>query len=319
MTQHGGFLPVAARSRSLLHVPDMLDLRGIETFWWVATLGGFRAAAEKLHTSRPAVSQRIQQLEQALDVRLFDRDTRGVRLTVRGQLLLEQAGRMLELRQDMLRIARDDRAVSGRITLGVAETIAQTWLPDLLSRAHEIFPDLVIDISVETTPVLRSQLLAHQIDLAILLAPVAEPQVGLLPLCRVPLAWVASPSLRLGTEPVTLQRVAQHPVITYASGTQPYVAVKRMLSGVRGKAPQMYGCASLSAAARMVQDGIGIGVIAPAVLQRELGSGALRIVDVSSDPLPELSFCAAWLRDADSQVPAAIARIAADVAAEGDR
>lgn len=297
----------------------MLDLRGIETFWWVATLGGFRAAAEKLHTSQPAVSQRIQQLEQVLGVRLFDRDTRGVRLTVRGQLLLEHAGRMLELRQDMLRLARDDRAVSGRITLGVAETIVQTWLPDLLSRAHEVFPDLVIDIAVETTPVLRAHLLAHQIDLAFLLAPVAEPQIGQLPLCRVPLAWVAGGALRLGPEPVSLQRVAQHPVITYAAGTQPYLAVKRMLGGVRGKPPQMYGCASLSAAARMVQDGIGIGVIAPAVMQRELEAGLLRVVDVASDPLPELSFCAAWLRDADSQVPAAIARIAADVASEADQ
>ena len=41
----------------------MIDLRGIETFYWVATLGGFRAAAEKLHASQPAISQRISQLE----------------------------------------------------------------------------------------------------------------------------------------------------------------------------------------------------------------------------------------------------------------
>ncbi len=292
----------------------MLDLRGIETFWWVATLGGFRAAAEKLHTSQPTVSQRILQLEQALDVRLFDRDTRGVRLTVRGQLLLEQAGRMLQLKQDMLRTARDHPAVSGRITLGVAETIAQTWLSDLLAQVHGVFPDLVIDIAVETSPVLRSQLLSHQIDLAFLLGPLAEPQVGNLPLCRVPLAWVASPSLRLGPAPISMERVARHAVITYAAGTHPYLTVRRMLGGLRGKAPQMYGCASLSTAARMVQDGIGIGVIAPVVLGRELAEGVLRVIEVDSEPLPDLIFGAAWLRDAESQVPAAIARIAAEVA-----
>lgn len=292
----------------------MLDLRGIETFWWIATLGSFRAAAEKLHTSQPAVSQRIQQLEQALGARLFDRDQRGVRLTVRGQLLLEQAGRMLQLKEDMLRLARDEHAVRGRIVLGVAETIVQTWLPTLLARAHALFPELVIDIAVETTPVMRTQLLAHQIDLAILLAPVDDLQVSHLPLCRVPLAWVASPQLALGAEPVSLKRITQHAVITYAAGTQPYVAVRRMLGGSRGKAPQMYGCASLSAAARMVQDGIGVGVIAPMVLERELTSGRLRIIEVNSEPLPELQFAAAWLRDAESQVPATIARIAAEVA-----
>lgn len=297
----------------------MLDLRGIETFWWVATLGGFRAAAEKLHTSQPAVSQRIQQLEQALGVRLFDRDNRSVRLTVRGQLLLEHAGRMLQLRQDMLRIARDQEATSGRISLGVAETIVQTWLPALLARVHELFPELVIDIAVETTPVLRSQLLSHQLDLAFLLGPLDEPQVGYLPLCRVPLAWVASPALKLGPEPVPLKRITQHAVITYAAGTHPYMAVRRMLGGQRGKAPQMYGCASLSTAARMVQDGIGIGVIAPLVLERELASGKLHTFEVHSEPLPELQFGAAWQRDAESQVPATIARIAAEIAQAFDK
>lgn len=44
----------------------VIELRNIETFYCIATLGGFRATAKKLHTSQPAVSQRIAQLEQAL-------------------------------------------------------------------------------------------------------------------------------------------------------------------------------------------------------------------------------------------------------------
>ena len=41
----------------------MIELRNIETFFWVATLGSFRAAADKLNTTQPAVSQRIASLE----------------------------------------------------------------------------------------------------------------------------------------------------------------------------------------------------------------------------------------------------------------
>ena len=62
----------------------MIDLRNIETFFWVATLGGFRAAAEKLSATQPAISQRIASLESDLGVRLFDRDVRGIKLTARG-------------------------------------------------------------------------------------------------------------------------------------------------------------------------------------------------------------------------------------------
>lgn len=66
----------------------MIDLRGIETFYWVATLGGFRAAADKLHASQPAISQRISQLEEYWVPGCSSADRRSVRLTVRGQALL---------------------------------------------------------------------------------------------------------------------------------------------------------------------------------------------------------------------------------------
>ena len=66
----------------------MIDLRNIETFFWVATLGGFRAAAEKLSATQPAISQRIASLESDLGVRLFDRDVRGIKLTAKGRELL---------------------------------------------------------------------------------------------------------------------------------------------------------------------------------------------------------------------------------------
>ncbi|WP_347486012.1 LysR family transcriptional regulator [Vandammella animalimorsus] len=294
----------------------MIDLRGIETFYWVATLGGFRAAAEQLHASQPAISQRIQQLEEALGVRLFDRDTRGVRLTVRGQLLLVQAEQMLQLRQDMLRLARAQDVVVGRLTLGVAETIVQTWLPTLLARVREVFPDLMLDIEVHTSPVLRTKLLSHQLDLAFLMGPVLEAQVENLPLCQYPLAWVAHAELELGPEPVPLARIAQQPVITYAASSHPYQALRGMLMGAVAATPQMYGSASLNTVARLALNRLGVAVVAPVVLARELASGQLRIVQVQSDPLPDLVFTSSWMRGRDSQVPAAIARLASKVAKE---
>ena len=130
----------------------MIELRGIETFYWVATLGGFRAAADKLHTSQPAISQRIAQLESSLGTRLLDRDTRGVRLTVKGQSLLAHAERMLQMKHDMLLVARAQNAFRGRLCIGVVETIVQTWLPALLERVHLSFPDLVLELEVEPPP-----------------------------------------------------------------------------------------------------------------------------------------------------------------------
>ena len=54
----------------------MFDFKEIETFYWVATMGSFRAAAAKLNTTQPAISQRIAGLEQALGARVLSREAR---------------------------------------------------------------------------------------------------------------------------------------------------------------------------------------------------------------------------------------------------
>ncbi|WP_462383041.1 LysR family transcriptional regulator [Pseudomonas sp. Marseille-QA0892] len=292
----------------------MIELRGIETFYWIATLGSFRAASDKMHTSQPAVSQRIAQLENGLGVRLFDRDKRGLKLTAKGQALLAHAERMVQMKHDMLLIARAQNAVSGRLGIGVAETIVQTWLPALLERLSYTFPDLVLEIEVETTPILRSHLLNRQIDLAFLMGPLNEPNVENLSLCRYPLAWVASPQLDLGPEPIPLEHIARWPVITYPSSSRPYQVVRDMLVQHGVKTPRMYGSASLSMVVRMAMDAVGVSVIAPGFLDKELAEGRLRIVEVESAPLPDLAFTASWINGTDSYAAAEIARLAVQIA-----
>ncbi len=292
----------------------MIDLRGIETFYWVATLGGFRAAAEKLHASQPAISQRIGQLERALGTRLFERHARGVSLTVRGQALLTQAERMLQLRRDMLAIAQAPDAIGGRLVISVAETIVQTWLPTLLARVHDVFPALALNIEVDTTPLMRTHLLGHQVDLAFLMGPLQEPQVENLDLCRYRLAWLAGPTLRLGAEPLQIADLGAWPLLTYPASSRPYQALQQILARAGVRDARLYGSASISTTARMVRDGIGVGVLAPAALRHELAEGQLRQIEVAGEALPDLTFTASWLRGADSHVPAAVARLAVQVA-----
>src|SRR5207302_6668515 len=81
----------------------MPDLRNLETFVWVARLGGFRLAAEKLNTTQPAISARVATLEQEFGVRLFERKQRRAALTAKGLELLGYAEQMLQLRTDMVR------------------------------------------------------------------------------------------------------------------------------------------------------------------------------------------------------------------------
>src|SRR3546814_2621746 len=116
----------------------MIDFKQIDAFVWVAELGSFRAAAEKLNTTQPAISQRIAALESIMTVRLFERGARGIKLTEKGQELLSHAQRMLELRNDMLRVAQSRNAVSGTLGLGTSDTPVQPRLDALIEigEAH---------------------------------------------------------------------------------------------------------------------------------------------------------------------------------------
>ncbi|MBP7669831.1 LysR family transcriptional regulator [Ferrovibrio sp. MS7] len=292
----------------------MVDLRNLETFVWVAHLGGFRTAAEKLNTTQPAVSQRIAQLEDELAVKLFQREARGAKLTVKGFELLGYAERMLALRADMLQALREKKAMRGVVRLGVAETIVHTWLSRLIERMHAVYPAITLEIEVDTTPILRQSLLSHQLDIAFVLGPMSEPRMKNVNLGSYPMAWVASPSLDIGPEPVRVTTLGRWPIITYPRNTRPYIAVNEML--IRADVPnrRIYGNASLSTIVRMTLDNIGISAIPPVVIQRELAEGRLRMLRAEA-VLPDLTFTATYPVKPDSYMAEAVAELAREVAA----
>ena len=68
-----------------------MNLRQLEAYLWVARLGSFSKTAERLFTTQPAISSRIGNLEDELQVRLFERDGSRVRLTAAGRGLMRYA------------------------------------------------------------------------------------------------------------------------------------------------------------------------------------------------------------------------------------
>ncbi len=273
-------------------------------------LEGFRRAAEKLHTTQPAVSGRIAALEAGLGCRLLERDRRRrVVPTAQGTALLAYAGRMLALRAEMLTAMTVPGDLRGTVRLGVSETIVHTWLSRLIQVLHAQHPHLGVDISVDISASLRAALLAGEVDVALLLGPVAAPGVQDVALCSYPLAWVARADLAVGT---TVAELARWPILTYARGTGPYEELSSLF-GRPGLPHRIFASSSLSAIVRMMLDGLGVGVLAPAAIGRELAAGELRLL--AGPALSPLTFTASYADTPGSGLAAAVARLAAEVAA----
>ncbi len=90
-----------------------MNLKQIQAFVWVATLGSFRKTAEKLFTTQPAISSRIAALEESLGVKLFERGTGKVALTSKGNELLPLAEQFLFLAERFKERANASVSLSG--------------------------------------------------------------------------------------------------------------------------------------------------------------------------------------------------------------
>jgi|CXWL01.1.fsa_nt_gi DNA-binding transcriptional LysR family regulator len=295
----------------------MIDLRNLETFFWAAQLGGFGAAAARLSTTQPAVSQRIAALESELSARLFLRESRRVTLSAKGRDLLPYAEQMLRLRAELLQAAGSADAYRGHVRLGVAETIVHTRLTDLVKAVHATYPAITLDIDVDTSQRLRDGLLNGNLDIAILLGPVIEPNVRSLDFARYPMAWAASPSLALPGSRVALGDIARLPVITYQKGSRPPLDIRDLFvrAGIAGF--RIYSSSSISTMVKLCVDGLGVSAIPPAVIERELANGELRLIEVTDGGLPELRFTVSYLRTAETLLLEAIATLALRLATAG--
>ena len=296
----------------------MPQLRSLEIFYWVAKLKSFRGAADLLHTTQPAVSQRVAALETEFGLKLFDRTARAVTLTPKGRELLDHAERMLRLRAEMMRTVAAPAALGGLLRLGVSETIVHTWLARFIERVNATYPRIVLDIVVDVSPNLRDALVAHGLDLALLLGPISQPHLINYDLCQYPLAFVVRSDVDLGPEPVPLERLIETPIITFPKTTRPYIALRDSLTRADLPPPRIFSSSSLSTIVRMTEDGIGISAIPPVVIRRELETGALRIIETEVK-LPGLNFTAALQNSADGFIADPVARLAISIAEESTR
>jgi len=289
------------------------SFRQLEAFIWVAALGNFRKAAERLNTTQPSISSRISTLEDLIGRRLFERGAGSVRLSADGQALLPTVKKLIQLAESV-----DTRAGAGTrreiLRLGVAETVVHSWLPIFLKRFSSTYPLVDVDVVVDVTVDLRDELIQHGLDLAFLMGPISEYRVENIDLPAFPLAWVCSPSLPLARRtPLGLDDLADYPIITYARTTRPYAELHRKLTVASDKIPRLFPVSSLSATLRMALDGVGVATLPISMIGDHVSEGALTTLDCDWTP-SELVFTASFTTDPPNATAQRAAEMARDVA-----
>ncbi len=270
-----------------------MNFRQFEALHWIGRLGSFHAAARHLHTSQPAISARIREMEQELGVTLFDRSERKVRPTPKGHELLRYAAQMMAIAAEIRQRVGTREALTGRVRLGVPSISALTWLPRLLEQVARTYPGLIVEFSVESSEVLAEQMQQGLLDVAVLAGPVVSPKVTAESLGHVALAWLCSPRLELAPRVLGAADIALWPVITDRPGSHLHGAAMDWFRAEGVEPARHHGCSSLPTRIQLAVQAVGIALASPSAASRELSQGTLRLVETARPP-PSLEYVIAY-------------------------
>lgn len=131
-----------------------MDLLGLADFTLVARYGGFGKAARAARRPKATLSRRVAELEAALNLRLFERGRRDLKLTEEGRALFQRAGALLtELEETAAAIASGSERVHGRLRISAPLLFAQTAMGRLAAEFTRRHPEVRLEVTTEDRPV----------------------------------------------------------------------------------------------------------------------------------------------------------------------
>lgn len=164
--------------------PSLADLRA---FVFVGELQSFAAAAKALHLSQPALSRRITHLEELLGVRLFDRTTRSVALTVLGRRFLgEMRGLVEDLDRSVLSLRDAAELVAGDVTIGCVFSAVHHFLPPVIRAFGEKHPHVLVRLIEEGADEVLASVKHGEADFAVNYIGMQDPELEFTPLLKEP-------------------------------------------------------------------------------------------------------------------------------------
>lgn len=290
----------------------MTTLKQMEAFYWVGKLESFVAASEKLNLAQSTISKRIQELEEALGINLFNRNLRAGRLTLKGEELLSIAERMLRLNVEFREAGSSEPVLAGKIRIGVTEIVALTWLPTLMHNLTTRFPLALFSVVVDHVNVLDASLDDRALDVVIAPQWRNKPDHSTMPLASIEQAWMCKPDFYTGEEPVPISVIASMPLLLKADGFSVQAALRTAPEAPYVHLNSIVSCNSVSVLANLAAAGLGLTCLPRFYFEPQINAGRLRVLQ-SSPPMPPMQSSVSWRKDAIGSAGLVVSAMAKEV------
>lgn len=149
-----------------------MEIRVLRYFLMAAREENITKAAQLLHITQPTLSRQLQQLEEELGTRLFERSSHNIRLTEDGQLLKRRAQEIAAMVDKTEKeFCHSGEDVSGEVSIGSGETKSVHELAEMLCRFQEEYPAVAFDFYTANADDIKERLDKGLLDIGLLTEP----------------------------------------------------------------------------------------------------------------------------------------------------
>lgn len=227
-------------------------------------------AAERLFTAQSGISTQIRLLEEELKVQIFERHGKRLTgITVAGVSILEMAERILTETENIRQVAQqlnDD--TKGTLSIATTHTQAYHALPEVIAKFSAHFPDVKLRIHQGDAQQIYDMLISRTADVAVTTATKNMPnELVMLPYREWHLCVIALPGHPvLADTPITLETLAQYPLITYDNAVAGRAAINQAFTDAGLLTNIALTALDSNIIKKYVKLGLGIGLITETAL-----------------------------------------------------
>ena len=239
------------------------DLNDLQAFRAVVEQGSFRKAAQAINISQPALSRRVDKLEEALGVRLFERTTRRVSLTQVGRAFAPTVERLLDdLDLALLGITDVASTRLGHVTVACVPSAAYYFMPKVVAHYHRQYPKIKVKVLDSSANDVHAAVLSGEADFGLSFTGnlQAEIEFELLVEERYVVACRRDHPLA-GRASVTWTELYQHDYISLDKTSGNRFLLDQALVGIEAQKPGVCETRHVTTMIGLVEAGLGIAAV----------------------------------------------------------
>ena len=252
----------------------------------VVDTGSYTKAAEQLALSQPAVSQHIRQIEETLDVRIFDRAHNRIVLTAEGEIVVKYARRLAAISNNLHMALKNKREQIRSLTIGITHTAESSSIIEALAAYLSDYPDLNMKILTLPTDDLYLSLKNYELDFAFVEGKTGDRSLSYMMLDTDCMVLAVPPDHKLASQSmVTISQLKAEKLILRLPNSNTRVLFEAALESIGSSLADFNVSMEINSIATikdLIRQGFGVSILAKSTCINEVREGKLVVLSVQN-------------------------------------